>query len=142
MLANNTKYAITGLGHVMKNSVKGENTKVGEIAERHDIPQAFLSKILQGLTRESFLSSKKGPNGGFFLTEKQMQTSIMDIVTELEGKDFFSNCLLRFEACNSENPCPIHFLLIREKDAITNKFRKVKIKDLLHNVPTELTEAK
>lgn len=142
MLANNSKYAITGLSHIVKNSVKGEKTKVGEIAERHDIPQAFLSKILQELTREGFLSSKKGPYGGFFLSEKQMQTSIMDIVKQLEGEDFFSNCLLRFEACNSENPCPIHFLLIREKDAITNKFRKVKIKDLLHNVPTELTETK
>ncbi len=140
MLSNISKYAITGLGHIMINSVKGENTKVGEIIERNDVPQAFLSKILQRLTKEGFLSSKKGPNGGFFLTEKQMQVSIMEVITELEGKDFFSNCLLRFEACNSENPCPIHFLLIKEKDAITNRFRKIKIADLLHNIPKELTE--
>lgn len=140
MLANNTKYAITGLGHIMKNSVKGEITKVGEIAERHDIPQAFLSKILQQLTRAGFLSSKKGPNGGFYLTEEQMQTSIMDIVIELEGEDFFSNCLLRFEACNNENPCPVHFLLIKEKDAITNKFRKIKIVDLIDSFPKKLTQ--
>lgn len=140
MLANNTKYAITGLGHIMKNSVKGEITKVGEIAERHDIPQAFLSKILQQLTRVGFLSSKKGPNGGFYLTEEQMQTSIMDIVIELEGEDFFSNCLLRFEACNNENPCPVHFLLIKEKDAITNKFRKIKIVDLIDSFPKKLTQ--
>ena len=142
MLANNSKYAITGLSHIMENSVKGKKTKVGEIAERHDIPQAFLSKILQSLTREGFLSSKKGPHGGFFLTEKQMQASLMDIVTELEGKDFFSNCLLRFEACNSENPCPIHFLLIKEKDAITNRFRRIKIIDLPHKIPKELIEPK
>lgn len=122
----------------MINSVKGENTKVGEIIESNDIPQAFLSKILQRLTKEGFLSSKKGPNGGFYLTEPQMQTSVMDIITELEGKDFFTNCLLRFEACNSKNPCPLHHLVIKEKNEMDIKFSKIKIADLLDNAPQEL----
>lgn len=141
MLSNISKYAITGLSHIMINSVKGENTKVGEIIERNDIPQAFLSKILQRLTKEGFLSSKKGPNGGFYFTEKQMQTSVLDIISELEGEDFFANCILRFEACNSKNPCPIHYLVIKEKNALEGKFRKIKIADLLHTIPKELMDS-
>ena len=141
MLSNISKYAITGLSHIMINSVKSENTKVGEIIERNDIPQAFLSKILQRLTKEGFLSSKKGPNGGFYLTEEQMQTSVLDIIKELEGEEFFSNCILRLVACNSKNPCPLHFLVIKEKNALDSKFRKIKIKDLLHTVPKELMDS-
>lgn len=138
MLSNISKYAILGLSQIIQNSTIGEKTKVGEIIERVDIPQAFLSKILQQLTREGYLSSMKGPNGGFFLTEEQMQTSISDIITELEGKDIFNNCFLRFEACNSENPCPMHDLIIKEKAAMDVKLRKLKVKDLLNSVPKSL----
>lgn len=139
MLSNISKYAILGLSQIVKNSSKGEKTKVGEIIEHVDIPQAFLSKILQKLAKEDYLSSMKGPNGGFHLTEQQMENSILDIITELEGKDIFNTCFLRFVACNSENPCPMHDLIIKEKTFLQVRLRKLKVKDLLDTVPESLT---
>lgn len=138
MLSSISKYAILGLSQIIRYSIKGEKIKVGEIVERIDVPPAYLSKILQQLAREDFLSSMKGPNGGFFLTEEQMQISILDIITQLEGKEMFNNCILRFEACNAENPCPMHDLIIKEKNAFQLRLRKLKVKDLLHNVPESL----
>lgn len=140
MLSNISKYAILGLSQIIKNSTKGEKTKVGEITECVDVPKAFLSKILQKLTKQGYLSSLKGPNGGFYLTEEQMKASILDIITELEGKDIFNNCFLSFEACNSENPCPMHDLIIKEKTSLQIKLRKLKVKDLLHSTPLSLTQ--
>lgn len=142
MLSNISKYAISALSLIAKNSDKGEKTKVGEIAERFDIPQAFLSKILQKLTKVDYLSSMKGPNGGFFLTDAQLNISILNIIIELEGEDIFATCMLRFEECNNENPCPIHHLIVREKSQINLRFKKLKIKDLLNNVPKELVSVK
>lgn len=60
MLSNISKYAISALSLIAKRSVQEEKTKVGEIAERFNIPQAFLSKILQKLTKVDYLSSLKG----------------------------------------------------------------------------------
>lgn len=140
MLSNISKYAILGLSQIVQKSTKGDKIKVGEIIERTEIPQAFLSKILQKLAKEGYVSSMKGPNGGFYLTEKQMQFTILDIITELEGKDLFHNCILRFEACNMDNPCPMHDLIIVEKTALNTKLKKLKVKDLLKTVPESLTQ--
>lgn len=140
MLSNISKYAILGLSQIVQESIKGDKIKVGEIIERTDIPQAFLSKILQKLAKEDYLSSMKGPNGGFYLTESQMQITILDIITELEGKELFSNCILRFEACNTENPCPMHDLIIVEKTNLNKKLKKLKVIDLLKSVPESLTK--
>jgi len=131
MLSNISKYAISALSLIAKNSTKEEKTKVGEIAERYNIPQAFLSKILQKLTKTGYLSSMKGPNGGFFLNDVQMNHSVLDIIIELEGEDIFAKCILRFEACDSDNPCPIHFLINKEKSQINLRLKKIKIKDLI-----------
>lgn len=68
-----------------------------------------------------------------------MNRSILDIIIELEGEDIFEKCILRFEACNSDKPCPIHHLVFKEKTQLNMRFRKLKIKDLLLNVPTELS---
>ena len=76
-----------------------------------DIPKPFLSKILQQITRHKLLLSNKGPNGGFMLAKSANEISIMDIVTIVDGPDFFQNCLIGLKTCRDVEKnahCAIH----------------------------------
>jgi Rrf2 family protein len=71
-----------------------------------------LGKILQNLVKQKLLVSTKGPNGGFALGKKAQNITLWDIVTKVDGEEFFTNCLITLEPCKTHDPskplCPIH----------------------------------
>ena len=113
MLSNTCKYAIRALIYLGKFS-DGKGTKIGikKISSDLDIPTPFLGKILQNLVKQKMLVSTKGPNGGFGLGKPKDEISLYDIVTIIDGEDFFKNCLISMEPCSTHHengqPCPVH----------------------------------
>lgn len=109
-----------------------EKKKVGiiDISGQIGTPTAFTSKILQSLAKSRLISSGKGRNGGFYLTEEQYELlTVKDIYENFEGKQVLSSCLLGLEKCDSETPCPIHNMAVEIKEKLM-KMLECKIKDL------------
>jgi len=102
-----TKYAIRAVCH-LAHFDPGTRVQAQEISEELSIPQAFLSKILQDLTKKGLLSSTKGPNGGFELNCSPTQTSLYTLVQAVEGPRPEGDCLLGLSLCAEESKCPIH----------------------------------
>ena len=111
MLSNQSKYAIRAVLYLAVYT--DENIKIGskEVAKKTKIPAPFLAKILQKLVKGKLISSTKGPNGGFYLTEKDLLNSMLDTVRVIEGLDLLSECFLGLPKCGDENPCAIHHLI-------------------------------
>jgi Rrf2 family protein len=130
MLANSSKYAIKALHHIVMHASEDHKLLVKDIAEATQLPRPFLSKLLQQLATKNLISSSKGRNGGFYLSEAQLQGSILDVIIEIEGKDRLKMCAINFDNCDAQNPCPIHHLIAAEKDELYNSYRAIAIKDL------------
>jgi Rrf2 family protein len=130
MLSNSSKYAVKALVHLVNNSSERNKILVRHLAEATELPQPYLSKLLQQLTSKNYLSSVKGRNGGYFITEEQLENSVLDIIVEIEGKDILQLCVLNFDSCDSKNPCPIHHLVASQKNALQKGFKTIKLKDL------------
>jgi Rrf2 family protein len=81
---------------------------VREVAEALDIPQAFLSKILQELAKKGILTSAKGPGGGFQLNCSPSETSLYSLVEAVEGPAPEGVCLLGLSLCSDDTKCPMH----------------------------------
>ncbi len=107
MFSNSTKYAIRAIVHMMKTKDKKKHTVV-DMARTLDIPQPFLSKVLQQLARSGIISSSKGRGGGFYLTRENMQRPLIDVVICIEGYNVFNNCILGLAECSDHNPCILH----------------------------------
>ncbi|HRD57560.1 MAG TPA: Rrf2 family transcriptional regulator [Ferruginibacter sp.] len=125
MFSKSCEYAIRACIFIAAESLK--RVKVGQktIAQAIGSPEAFTAKTLQKLTRNQILSADKGPKGGFYLNETQLQTiSLKHIVDAIDGDEMFSSCALGLKKCNDKKPCPVHhqFKLIREglKDMLEN----------------------
>ena len=133
MLANSSKYAIKALHYIASNASEEHKLLVKDIAEATDLPRPFLSKILQQLSAKNMISSTKGRNGGFYLTQEQLHESILDIIVEIEGKDSLKMCAINFDNCDAINPCPIHHLIAAEKDQLRHCYQQITLMDLATN---------
>lgn len=108
MLSNSSKYAIGAVLYLAVNATQTQKIGVKHIADALRIPPPFLAKILQILAKRDAISSNKGPNGGFFLSEEQMQAPLIQIVHIIDGIDKFTLCSFGLKRCSSQEPCPIH----------------------------------
>jgi Rrf2 family protein len=60
-------------------------TKVSSIAAAEDIPQKFLELILLHLKTERFVSSLRGPQGGYLLRRPPKDISLGEIIRAIDG---------------------------------------------------------
>ena len=115
---------------IAKYSSSGENTELSKIAEEHEIPKHFLSKILQQLVKGKLLDSTKGPTGGYRLTRHPDDISLIEIVEVLDGLDIFHECGIGFKQCDDEDPCPFHHDYKVVRDRVKQLFETKTLGDL------------
>jgi Rrf2 family protein len=82
--------------------------RVDDIAATLKVPKEFVSKILQSLTANGIVASKKGKSGGFALAKDASRIRLIDIVAAIDGLEMFNSCVLGFPNCTPETPCPVH----------------------------------
>ncbi len=127
MLSNACQYAIRSVLYLAIHSDEKNRIGVKTIAEELETPQPFLAKLLQQLAKSDLVSSIKGPNGGFYLTEENCSNSLWEIVKCIDGTDKFDHCFLGLSKCSDENPCPVHFIVSPFKEKLLNDFRDKSI---------------
>ena len=109
MLSPKCKYAFRAVLYLAVNGSASNKCGITEITTELKLPQPYLSKILHELVRKGILSSAKGPNGGFYLTESNANIKLLAIVQAVDGLLSLDTCGLGLENCSSEHPCPIHY---------------------------------
>ncbi len=123
MLSNASKYAIRAVLFISLNTDEKNKIGVKKIASALETPQPFLAKLLQQLAKSKLISSIKGPNGGFYLTKKDGENSLWDIIKCIDGTEKFDHCFLGLASCRDDNPCPVHFIVAPFKEKLLNDFR-------------------
>lgn len=108
LLSKASEYAIKACIYVASRKENDPKAGAAEISEKIMAPQPFTSKILKQLAREGIISSTKGPGGGFFMIEKQVNQPIIDIIVAIDGDKLFKGCVLGLSSCSETQPCPIH----------------------------------
>ena len=138
MLSNTCKYALRALIYLSKFSKENYRIGIKKISEDLKISSPFLGKILQNLVKQKLLVSTKGPNGGFSLGKKPEHVSLMDIVVNVDGEEYFTNCLIGLLPCNQHDPekpyCPVHFKYEELRQQTADFYRKTSLKDISEDI--------
>jgi Rrf2 family iron-sulfur cluster assembly transcriptional regulator len=103
--------------------VRAERTPLGitEIARRHSLPEAALSKCFQRLAHQGILESQRGPGGGYRLSLPAEKITLKAVIEALEGQDIRrGRCLLEERDCSSGGSCALHAAAV-EADARMKK---------------------
>lgn len=129
-LSNPTVYAIRALIYIVSNEKKGQYINIKEITEKLEISFHLLTKTFQQLTQAGILLSYRGPGGGIALNKPASAIYLIDIVSILEGKDFFDKCMLGLPGCGELEPCPVHEHWSKIKHEIRQKYETTSLHDL------------
>ena len=108
MFSKTCEYAIRAIIFIAQQSKDGTKIGIKDIAVGIDSPEHFIAKILQKLSKKDFVRSVKGPNGGFYMEEVDLNLTIAEIVLEIDGDGLFTRCGMGLKECSEERPCPIH----------------------------------
>ena len=109
MFSKSCEYAIKAMIFVAQKSKDEVRVGVKEIAKGIDAPEHFIAKILQDLGKKSLVNSVKGPNGGFYMDQVNLKSSIADVVKAIDGDGIYKDCVIGLKLCSEKNPCPVHF---------------------------------
>lgn len=89
-----------------------------EISGSLNLPHHFLGKILQTLTREGIVVSRRGKSGGYALGRDPEEISVIEIIRAVDGESFLDQCMIGFSRCSDVNPCPAHATWKKSKENI------------------------
>ena len=120
--------------YLAANAKQNKKVVVKEIAEALDVPGPFLAKLMQQLARAQLISSTKGPNGGFYMNEKNMRSNLRQVVETLDGPEVFSSCIMGLPQCSSENPCPLHEKAIIFRHSLLDLLEKQSITEMAQRI--------
>jgi Rrf2 family protein len=101
------EYGLRGLVFLSKQPPE-KVTLVREVSREENIPETFLAKIFQRLSKAGVLRSVRGANGGFTLRKPAHEITMREIIEALEGPIALNRCLLRKGECEVEKNCPLH----------------------------------
>lgn len=81
------RYGLIALVDICLYSID-EMATVKSISERQNISERYLEQIFSALRKGGIIKSKKGAQGGYFLTRHPKDFTIAEILTVLEGNLF------------------------------------------------------
>jgi len=105
-----------------------------EMATTLSVSEAHLSKVLQRLGKQGFVSSTRGPKGGFRLAKPAGAVSLLEVYEAIDGPVQFSNCLFETPVCEGNGQCIMGDLLASVDDQVLRYLRDTRLTDL---VPAE-----
>jgi Rrf2 family transcriptional regulator, iron-sulfur cluster assembly transcription factor len=138
MFSKTCEYGIRAVLFIAQHS-NGENyIGLKEIAKVQELPEHFLSKVLQILVRHKILKSTRGLKGGFALNNSPDSINLLSIISAIDGMDLFDTCVLGMKECSSEKPCPVH----NQYKPVKEEFLRILSEKTLQNLVEDLNSGK
>lgn len=126
MLSPQSKYALRALMFLKENN-SVNYIQVSEIADRTNLPKAFLSKITKTLVAKNYLLSKRGKNGGIKLNPASKNVTFYNICEALDEPFVKNECVLFYKTCSSSAQCALHKEFTESKMKLLNYLKNEKI---------------
>lgn len=128
-LTRKGEYAIRGMVYLARQE-PGKLILVSEIAETVDVPQSFLAKIFQGLTRFGLVRSSRGAGGGFALARPAAEISLREVIEAVEGTICANRCVIDAGFCDRSDNCTVHPVWHRVQDQVRTLLDGVSLAEL------------
>ncbi len=136
MISKACKYGIRAAIFVASRAEAGIKLNVKEISKEIDAPEAFTAKILQVLNKHRIITSLKGPYGGFYIEQDQLEQPVINIINAIDGLAVFRECGLGLKNCSAKHPCPMHDQYAEVRNSLLQIFQQTTIGQLAQVLKT------
>lgn len=100
------------------------------LAERLEIPLAFLHQIGRSLIQAGILRSSPGPGGGLRLNQAAEKITLLQILETLDGPVRLSACLEDPDACGHDENCTSYKMWSDIQSRLTRELSQIHLSTL------------
>ncbi len=133
MFSQTVEYALRAMVFLSTESPTAVTT--GQIAEGTKVPLAYLSKVLQSLSRSNLVHSQRGVKGGMSLIREPSEISLLEVVNAVDPIERIETCPLGIER-HGTKLCPLHKRMDKALADVESNFADTTLEDLI-NQPGE-----
>lgn len=135
MFSKACEYGIRASIFIAEQSAFSNKVGLKEVAHAINSPEAYTSKILQQLTRSNIIHSEKGPNGGYFIHNAELDTiNLSAIVSAIDGDAIYKGCGLGFNNCDATKPCSIHHKFVKIRNELKHMLESTSLLTLSEDI--------
>jgi len=127
-LQKTTEYAIRVMVFLAANT--SEVFSVNRLHELLKIPYKYLGRLMHQLTEGKLVAVKHGKRGGYCINKDRQPIYLYQIVGLVEGLENYERCVLGFESCSDDNPCPMHKIWMNFREDLRELIFNTTLEDL------------
>ena len=101
------------------------------IAERQNVPEAYLEQLIAMLRRENLVLSNRGAQGGYRLARDPGEITVGDVLRALEGGLNLVDCLEEDDACGKSCACPSRIVWMKIRDGLNRVVDGITLQDMI-----------
>lgn len=134
-LSTKGRYGIRAMYSLALSYGEGPQT-VKTIAERQNIPEAYLEQLIARLRKAGLVTSVRGAQGGYLLSDKPQNISIGAILRAAEGPLAQVSCVLKDEEEEHAAGCAMHILWSRIYVGVNDLLNDMTLGDMVEDTKT------
>ena len=104
---------------------------IKSIAERQNIPEAYLEQLIGQLRRSGLVKSVRGAQGGYLLSRTPAEITVGEVLRTLEGELAVVDCLMEEDACHKACSCPTRVVWKKLRDGLNQIVDGITLQDML-----------
>jgi Rrf2 family protein len=101
------------------------------LCQQADVPESITRKALQTLSQAGYLETVTGPTGGYKFKKAPKNITVLEIISVIEGKDSYDQCIMGLAQCHEQNPCPMHTMWMQMKGCMFKTLEGMTLEHLL-----------
>ncbi|CAN5492527.1 Rrf2 family transcriptional regulator [soil metagenome] len=133
MFSQTTEYALRVIVYLA--GQRGKPATIRQIAGATLIPEGYLAKVLQGLSRAKLVTSHRGLHGGSILARPPEKISVYDVIQSVAPLPRIHTCPLKLKS-HETNLCALHRRLDDAMAVMELAFRRSTIADIVETPAT------
>lgn len=128
------EYGLIGMIYLARQP-RGTVVSLGEISRAEKIPDKFLAKIFQSLTKTGIVKSHRGVRGGFSLSKTPRRISMGEVIRSVQGDGDPMKCIFERKVCNRIDTCPIRKTVLEARKQMFTVYNRHSLKELAEHFP-------
>lgn len=131
-LSTRGRYGIHAMFDLAANSNESPQS-IKLIAERQNIPEAYLEQLIGKLKRAHLVRSVRGAQGGYMLSRTPEDITVGQVLRALEGNLAVVDCLIEEDACDKAGGCATRIVWQKLHDGLNEIVDGITLQDMLND---------
>lgn len=138
ILSTKGRYGLKAIFELSLNYGSGP-VSLKKISDKYNISESYLEQLFAKLKKNGYISTVRGPQGGYYLSKSPDEITVGMILRTLEGDITTSECVNK-EVCSRESICATRVILEKIEKGINDVIDNITLADMQEEQKKILTE--